>query len=87
MPPPINPNSRMSLVVAACKEPRTIEQIAQALGTDVVTARQTVQNLISRRRLRNIGNRRGGHGAAGVFVAGSARDVFQELESAWRQAA
>lgn len=87
MAPPINPQSRMRLVEAACKEPLTVEQIAKAIGTDVVKARETVQNLVSRRRLRNVGSSRGGHKVQGVYVAGNALNVFSELESAWRQAA
>lgn len=89
MAPPINPNSNMRRVVAVCQEPRTVEQIADALSTDVVVVRQTIQNLISRRRLCNVGNRRGGLGVRGLYVDAStiSSDPFAALESAWRQAA
>lgn len=100
MAPPINPNSYMSRVVAACQEPRTVEQIAQAIGENIRTTRLAVWNLISRRRLLNL--RAGRRGVDGLYVVNDGRHAppavakvapcripwdARELESAWRQPA
>jgi hypothetical protein len=102
MAPPINPQSYMQRIIAACQEPCAAEQLAELIGTDVETVRRAVGNLVSRKRLVNLRTWR--RGIPGLYVVNDGRHVVPEvvkpapkprrvpwdhraLVSAWRQPA